>query len=108
MAGKVVWTYAYEIVPPQPESRLRAVKALLAKEQTEAKIGSGTWEARIVCERRVTHILIVSDNPDLDGERNQRLNAQLTELGAAFSLTAPMPVTDEDATPIPDDGGTEG
>jgi hypothetical protein len=95
--AKSMWAYAYQIVPPQSETRLAAVKALLDREHTEAKRDARTWEGRFVHEQQITHILVVSDSPDQDGERNQRLESALAELQAAFVRTAPMAVTEPPA-----------
>jgi hypothetical protein len=48
------------------------------------------WSGRLVREQRVTHILVVSDSPEADGEINERLEAGLGELHAAFARSAPM------------------
>lgn len=98
--AKAMWAYAYQIVPPQSESRLAAVKALLDREHTEAKRGARTWEGRFVHEQQITHILVVSDSPDQDGEPNRRLESALTELQAAFVRTVPMAVTEPPAVVV--------
>lgn len=92
--AKPMWAYAYQIVPPQPEHRLTAIKTLLDREHAEAKRDAHTWEGRFVLEQQITHILVVSDSPDQDGESNRRLEAALAELQAGFVLTAPLAVTD--------------
>ena len=92
------WAYAYQIVPPQSEDRLRTVKALLDHERAHARLGARTWEGRFVLEQQVTHILVVSDSPDQDLEVNRRLEAELRGLETRFSLTAAMAVEDD---PIP-------
>ena len=89
------WAYAYEIVPPQTEDRLRTVQALLEAEGVRARRDARTWEGRFVHEEQVTHILVVSDTAEQDLEFNQRLEAELRALEAPFSLTAPMAVDDE-------------
>jgi hypothetical protein len=99
-ASKAIWAYAYQIVPPQPEDRLRSIKTLLDHENTDARRGARTWAARVVLERQVTHILVVSDSPEQDREVNRRLEAALQELDAGFSITVPLPVTPE-AEPLP-------
>lgn len=87
-----VWAYAYELVPPQPEDRLGAVKALLDREHIEAKNSGGKWGSSFVLEDRVTHILVVSDSPQQDLDVNRRLEEELRGLSTGFSVTAPMPV----------------
>jgi hypothetical protein len=88
-------------VPPQPEERLRRVLALLDREQAHARLGDRIWEGRFVLEQQVTHILVVSDNPQQDLEVNQRLEAELRDLEAAFCITTPMAVADEPGAPPP-------
>ena len=96
---KPPWAYAYQIVPPQPEDRLRAVKVLLEQEGAQAKAQERTWEGRLVVERQVTHILVVSDSPDQDLEVNQRLEAELRGMEAGFAMTVPMAVAEEPVPP---------
>jgi hypothetical protein len=90
-----VWAYAYELVPPQPEDRLRAVKALLDREHVEAKSSARKWGSRFVLADQVTHILVVSDSPQQDLDVNRRLEEELRGLSTGFSVTAPMPVPDD-------------
>ena len=97
---KTIWAYAYEIVPPQAELRLRAIRTLLDQEHSDATLRARTWEGRLVRQQQISHIMVVSDSPDQDREVNRRLEAELKELQAGFSLTAPMAVAD-DATPPP-------
>lgn len=97
---KILWAYAYEIVPPQPEERLRAIDALLDKERAEARSRARTWESRVVVEEHVTHILVVSDSPEQDLEVNRRVEAELRDLSAGFSITVPMAVADDSVRPL--------
>ena len=90
--GKTRWAYAYEIVPAQPEDLLPSIEALLEGEHADAIEAARTWGSRIVVEPRVTHILVVSDTPKQDLEINRRLEAALREMGADFSVTAPLAV----------------
>jgi hypothetical protein len=93
--SKTRWAYAYRIVPPQAQDRLRAIQTLLDREHSEARRGARTWEGRFVHEEQITHILVVSDSPDQDREVNRRLGVALNELKAGFLLTAPMAVADD-------------
>ena len=95
---KSSWAYAYQMVPAQPESRLRAVKALLDHERAQAGLEERTWEGRLVLEQQVTHILVVTDDPDQETDVNRRLEAELRDAEVAFALTIPMAVADE---PVP-------
>jgi hypothetical protein len=99
LGPKPAWAYAYQIVPPQPEDRLRAVKVLLDHEGAQARVRERTWEGRFVVEQQVTHILVVSDSPDQDLEVNQRLEEELRGLEAGFALTVPMAVAEEPVPP---------
>jgi len=101
---RTVWAYGYQIVPPQPEHRLHAIRTLLEQEHTTAQRGARTWEGRFVLEQQVTHILVVSDSPELDVEANRRLEAELRSLNAGFAMTVPLAVSDAplaEATPGP-------
>ena len=97
----VIWAYAYRLEPPQKASRLKAVKALLAREHELAKERSGTWEGRLVDDDRVSHILVLSDTPDLTGDSNKQLELALQSINARFILTVPMVVPVERVEDIP-------
>lgn len=90
-----LWAYAYQIVPPQPSGRLGGVRALLRAGAAAARDGARTWSGRLVFERRATHILIVSDDPERDHAINLRLEAELLRLDAPFSITKPLMVMDQ-------------
>lgn len=94
---KTLWAYAYGIVPSQAEDQLDAIRTLLEHEHSEAKGEARTWAGKLVCEERVTHILVVSDSPDQRREVNRLLEDRLTQLKAGFSLTVPMVLADDDA-----------
>jgi hypothetical protein len=87
-----LWVYAYQIVPPQPSSRLGTIRALLTDETAAARDTARTWSGRLVLERYATHILIVSDAPGHDQSINLRLEAELERLDAPFSVTEPLAV----------------
>ena len=99
---KPTWAYAYELVPPQTVEVLAPIRALLDLEASNAKLKAETWEARMIRESHVSHILIVSDTPDQGREVNRRIEAALAALEAGFAITLPMEV-DDDGGP-PDDG----
>jgi hypothetical protein len=101
-----LWTYAYQIEPAEVEERLLSVRTLLGDERIEVGEGERTWVARVVTEKRVTHILVVSDSPDRGREINRRLEAELTRLQVGFSLTAPMEVAAATRTP-PEEGDAD-
>ncbi len=87
-----LWAYVYEIVPPQPSSRLGTIRTLLKDETAVARGGARTWSGRLVLERHATHILIVSDAPGRSDSINRRLEGELDRLDAAFSVTEPLAV----------------
>lgn len=94
-AGKTLWVYGYEMVPPHHERRMTAIRGLLDRENLEAKRNDRTWSARLVTEQQATHVLIVSSSPELDLEINRNLEAELKALGGEFVLTVPMPISDD-------------
>jgi hypothetical protein len=96
---KMVWAYAYQILPPQPAARLHSIKTLLDHAHTEAQRDARTWTGRVVVEDQVTHILIVSDSPEQNHEVNRKLEAKLQELNAGFSITVPIAVAEEAVIP---------
>lgn len=97
----VIWAYAYRLEPPQLASRLKSVKALLEREHRSAKERDGTWEGRLIVDDRVSHILVLSDTPDLSGTSNQRLEEALRGVQARYILTVPMVVPVERVEDIP-------
>lgn len=90
---RMIWAYTYRLVPPQSADRLRKVKALLEHEHREATRRAGTWEGRLVTDERISHILVLSDSPDLDHEVNQRLERELQAIDADFAVTVPLAVS---------------
>lgn len=92
--AKTFWTYGYEMIPPYREDRMTTIRAFLDRESDQAKREDRTWTARWMTERRVTHLLIVSGNPELDIEVNRKLEAELRTLGIGFLATVPLPVGD--------------
>lgn len=102
--GKALWVYAYDITLPDRGPRFRGVEKLLEREHHEAKARARTWSGRVVTEDPVTRILIVADSPAQDRPVNLSLEAELGALGATFTVSTPMAMTDD--TPIrPMNGG---
>lgn len=91
-SSKPIWAYAYQIQPPQAADRLRTIKTLLHHEHADAERGARTWTGRLVLEERITHILVVSDSPEQNHAVNRKLEAELKDLKAGFSITAAMAV----------------
>lgn len=102
-APKTIWAYTYRVVPPQTAARLDKVQSLIDEERRDAKLRSATWEGRLVVDERVAHILVLSDTPDLDRDVNRRIEAELRELDAGFSVTVPMAVVKEGSEAPPTD-----
>lgn len=96
-----LWTYAYQIDPPQVEDRLRSLRKLLDDEHAQARRGARTWAGRVITEERMTHILVVSDSPEQSRKANSRLEAELKKLHVGFSITAPMEIADDAARSPP-------
>lgn len=91
-APAALWAYAYRMEPPQTEATMALIRALVDEENGEARHGSRKWSARLVVEPQVTHVLIVSDSPDLLHEGNRKLEAELKASGVLFSVTVPLMV----------------
>jgi len=96
--GDSLWAYAYQMLPPRAARQARAIHALLEEENREAKRTDRNWTARMVLEQHVTHVLIVSDMPELDRDINRRLEEKLQEMDVRFAVTVPMPVVEQAAT----------
>jgi hypothetical protein len=92
-----LWAYAYQIVPSQPKSRLNTIQGLLDHEHEAARHEARTWTGRLVLERLVTRILIVSDSPDQARGVNRDLASELYRLQVTFSCTAPLEMPAETA-----------
>jgi len=95
------WAYAYRLSPPLDPIKLRQLKELLAKEHSDAQKQEGKWEARLVTDDRVGHILVLSDSPDVDRAANKRIEEELRRLQADYSLTVPLAVDDGGADITP-------
>lgn len=87
---KPIWAYAYQLSPPQLADRLCTIQPLLDEEHVDARRKGRTWSGRVVPEERITHILVVSDSPEQDHASNRKLESELKELKAKFSISAPM------------------
>jgi hypothetical protein len=93
-----LWAYAYQIVPPQPKSRLETVQGLLNHEHEAACTEARTWTGRLVLERLMTRILIVSDNPDQARAINLGLARELHRLQVTFSCTDSLEIPADTAS----------
>lgn len=91
-AAKLIWAYTYRISPPQAAMRLRRLRALLSEEHAKLADTRDTWEGRLVIEDRVAHILVLSNSPDLTRDSNRRIEAELSRMGAGFTVTVPLAI----------------
>lgn len=89
-----LWAYAYQLLPSRAATRMGRIGELVDQENADALRNDRTWTARLVAEPQVTHVLVLSDTPDLDGSMNRRLEARLRELDVHFTVTLPMRVDD--------------
>lgn len=71
---------------------MKAIRGLLERENGNAKREDRRWTGRLVSEEQITHLLIVSADPDLDFEINQKLESELKALGIEFHVSIPMPL----------------
>lgn len=85
-----LWAYTYRLLPPQAIERLTHLDEIFTREHREALAREGAWTARCVSDELVSHILVISDSPALDGDANRRLEAELHALRAGFARTEPM------------------
>jgi hypothetical protein len=85
----MTWTYAYELVP-QAENRLRSIMTLLDVGQAAARREHRIWSCNVVRAQLVTHILVVSDSSDQEGDINRQVEMELAKLGVRFSRTASL------------------
>ena len=99
--ARTLWAYAYAIVPPQADEQLGGIRTFLECEHAKAQRVARTWTGRLVFERQVTHILVVTDSPDQDCEANRHLEGLLRQANAAFSLSAPLAIADDEVPPPP-------
>lgn len=87
---EALWVYGYEMISPPLEDRMTAIQDLLSRENDQAQRDERSWTARLVTEERVTHVLIVSDSPEVDLPCNRKLETELRALGVNFHVTVPM------------------
>ena len=88
----MLWAYAYLILPRQARHRLTTIRTMVKDENHAAEQDVRIWTGRLVLERRITHLLIVSDSPTQSRGINRRLASELKRLKAEFFLTKPMAI----------------
>ena len=86
------WVYAYQLEPPQFDTRFTKVKALLRRAHLSARRAARMWAGRVVLQTRVSHILIVTDSPSRQRAVNRALEAQLKRQGLKFLVSEPVPL----------------
>ena len=92
------WVYAYQLDPPQPEPKFKKINSLVRQAQTTAERGGHLWTGRIVVETLVTHLLIVTDDPQQARGVNRAIEAQLKQHAMGFALTGPAALALSGAT----------
>jgi hypothetical protein len=92
------WVYAYQLDPPQPEPSFKKINALVQQAQTAAKRGGHLWTGRIVVETLVTHLLIVTDDPQQAPGVNRAIETELKQRAMGFALTGPAALPLSSAT----------
>jgi hypothetical protein len=93
-----LWAYAYQLLPPRAADRMSGILELVEQENADALRNARAWTARVVSEPQVTHVLVLSDTPEVDRDRNRRLETRLRDLDVRFTVTFPMRVDE----PAPD------
>jgi hypothetical protein len=94
-----LWAYAYQLLPPRATDRMSTILELVDQENADALRNARAWTARLVAEPQVTHVLVLSDSPELDHDMNRRLEARLRELDVRFTVTLPMRVDEPSTEP---------
>ncbi len=87
------WAYAYQLNPPQPEPRFAKVKALLRRARQAAQRDGHLWTGQIVMETHITHILVVTDDPDEVRVVDRVIGTELKRLKMGFAITGPARVS---------------
>lgn len=94
-----LWAYAYELLPHRATDRMGGILELVDQENADARRNARKWTARLVTEPQVTHVLVLSDTPDMDRDMNRRLEARLRELDVRFTVTLPMRIDEPSPAP---------
>src|SRR2546421_7363118 len=87
------WAYAYQLSPPQPESRFAKVKMLLRRARLAAQRAGRLWTGQVVKDAHITHILVVTDAPDEVRAVDRAIDAELKRLKMGFAITGPARVS---------------
>lgn len=100
-----IWAYSYWFVPPLARYRTGPIEALLYDGHEKARRAAFIWEGRLINGDEITHILVVSDQPDQNLEVNHLLEAELNRLEAPFTVTRAVAIKGK-STPGPSPGTT--
>lgn len=98
-ATKTMWAYVYQITPPLSDDAASEAGRVVDQENEAARGGEGSWVGRLIVEPGITRILVVSSSPEIRGEFNRTLEAALRPLRAVFSMTLPLALPDQPASP---------
>ena len=93
------WAYAYQLDPPQPEPLFAKVKMLLRRARLAARRNGRLWTGEIVTEAQITHILVVTDDPDEVRAVDRAIATELKRLKMDFAITGPARVSLPRVTP---------
>ena len=93
------WAYAYQLNPPQPESRFAKIKILLRRARLAAQRDGRLWTGQVVKDAHITHILVVTDAPDEVRAVDRAIDAELNRLKMGFAITEPARVSLPRVTP---------
>jgi len=87
------WAYAYQLSPPQPEPRFAKVKTLLRRARLAARRAGRLWTGQIVIDALITHILVVTDDPEEVRTVDRAIGTELKRLKMGFAITGPARVS---------------
>jgi hypothetical protein len=91
-----LWVYAYLIVPPFAGHLLITLRLLMQREHVRARVEGRTWSGRLVLERLITQVLVVSDSPGQDLGINDEIVAELRRIKANFVTTSSLELPRDD------------
>ena len=104
--ARSTWAYSYVILPALTRMSMKPMRAILDTENAVARHESRIWNGRVVCDRQITQVLIVSDSPGQVGAINRLIEAEVEHLDARCYLTRPMATRGfPDGIDVPDDHG---
>ncbi|HKJ93537.1 MAG TPA: hypothetical protein VJ957_10225 [Longimicrobiales bacterium] len=96
---KTMWACVYQITPPLNNDAASEAGRVVDQENEAARGEEGSWVGRLIVEPGITRILVVSSSPEIRGEFNRKLEAALEPLRAVFSVTLPLALPEQPASP---------